>query len=63
MTVAAGADSSFPEPTVAGQTLTATAVRRTRSGRSGLYDVTVVDEQGDAVAEFRGRSRTTSRTF
>lgn len=63
VTVAAGADISFLKSTVAGQTLTATAVRRTRSGRSGLYDVTVVDEQGDAVAEFRGRSRTTSRTF
>ena len=49
--------------TVAGQTLTATAVRRTRSGRTGLYDVSVVDEQGDAVAEFRGRSISTNRTF
>lgn len=63
VTVAAGADISFLKPTVAGQTLTATAVCRTRTGRSGLYDVTVVDEQGDAVAEFRGRSRTTSQTF
>ncbi|WP_246878266.1 hydroxyphenylacetyl-CoA thioesterase PaaI [Microbacterium sp. BLY] len=63
VTVAAGADISFLKPTVAGQTLTATAVRRTRTGRSGLYDVTVVDEQGDPVAEFRGRSRTTSQTF
>lgn len=62
VTVAAGADISFLKPTVAGQTLTATAIRRTRTGRSGLYDVTVVDEQGDAVAEFRGRSRTTSQT-
>ncbi|KYJ98461.1 hydroxyphenylacetyl-CoA thioesterase PaaI [Microbacterium sp. CH1] len=63
VTVAAGADISFLKPTVVGQTLTATAIRRTRTGRSGLYDVTVVDEQGDAVAEFRGRSRTTSQTF
>lgn len=63
VTVAAGADISFLKPTVAGQTLTATAVRRTRTGRSGIYDVTVVDEQGDPVAEFRGRSRTTSRTL
>lgn len=63
VTVAAGADISFLKPTVAGQTLTATAVRRARSGRSGVYDVTVTDEQGDPVAEFRGRSRTTSQTF
>ncbi|EYT58367.1 MULTISPECIES: hydroxyphenylacetyl-CoA thioesterase PaaI [Microbacterium] len=63
VTVAAGADISFLKPTVSGQTLTATAIRRARTGRSGIYDVTVVDEQGDTVAEFRGRSRTTSQTF
>ncbi|WP_127794562.1 hydroxyphenylacetyl-CoA thioesterase PaaI [Agromyces sp. LHK192] len=63
VTVAAGADISFLKSTVAGQTLTATAVRRTRSGRTGIYDVTVVDEQGDAVAEFRGRSISTNRSF
>lgn len=63
VTVAAGADISFLKPTVSGQTLTATAVRRSLSGRSGIYDVTVVDERGDPVAEFRGRSRTTSQTF
>lgn len=62
ITVAAGADITFLKSTVAGQTLTATAVRRTRSGRTGLYDVSVVDEHGDAVAEFRGRSLTTNRT-
>jgi acyl-CoA thioesterase len=57
-TVAAGADITFLKATHAGQTLRATAVERARSGRSGLYDVTVVDETGDVVAEFRGRSRT-----
>lgn len=62
VTVAAGADITFLSSTVAGQTLTATAVRRVRAGRTGLYDVTVVDETGDAVAEFRGRSFTTNRT-
>ncbi|WP_226532308.1 hydroxyphenylacetyl-CoA thioesterase PaaI [Microbacterium paraoxydans] len=63
VTVAAGADISFLKSTVSGQTLTATAVRRTRTGRSGIYDVTVTDELGDTVAEFRGRSRTTNQTF
>lgn len=63
VTVAAGADISFLKATVAGQTLTATAVRRTRTGRNGLYDVSVVDEHGDAVAEFRGRSLATDRTL
>lgn len=62
VTVAAGADITFLKSTVAGQTLTATAVRRIRSGRTGLYDVTVVDEQGDPVAEVRGRSISTNRS-
>lgn len=62
VTVAAGADITFLKSTRAGQTLTATAVRRVVSGRTGLYDVTVTDETGDAVAEFRGRSITTNRT-
>jgi acyl-CoA thioesterase len=61
VTVAAGADITFLKPTTAGQTLTATAVRRAGRGRTGLYDVTVVDESGDAVAEFRGRSFSTDR--
>ncbi|KHK98668.1 aromatic compound degradation protein PaaI [Microbacterium mangrovi] len=61
VTVAAGADIAFLKSTTAGQTLTATAVRRVRSGRNGLYDVTVTDETGDVVAEFRGRSFTTNR--
>jgi acyl-CoA thioesterase len=63
VTVAAGADITFLKSTHAGQTLTATAVRRTRSGRTGLYDVSVVDEHGEAVAEFRGRSLSTNRTL
>jgi acyl-CoA thioesterase len=61
VTVAAGADITFLKSTRAGQTLTATAVRRARSGRTGIYDVSVTDETGAAVAEFRGRSFTTNR--
>lgn len=61
ITVAQGADIAFLKSTTAGQTLTATAVRKTRSGRSGLYDITVVDDTGDVVAEMRGRSFTTDR--
>lgn len=61
VTVAAGADITFLKSTHAGQTLTATARRRVVSGRTGLYDITVTDETGDAVAEFRGRSITTNR--
>ncbi|WP_207481510.1 hydroxyphenylacetyl-CoA thioesterase PaaI [Microbacterium sp. SD291] len=61
VTVAAGADITFLRSTGGGQTLTATAVRRALNGRTGVYDVTVTDETGDAVAEFRGRSITTNR--
>lgn len=61
VTVSAGADISFLKATRAGQTLTATALVRSATGRSGIYDVTVVDETGDVVAEFRGRSRTLAR--
>ena len=37
--------------------LVAEASERSRFGRSGVYDVTVRRENGDVVAEFRGRSR------
>ncbi|WP_171013164.1 hydroxyphenylacetyl-CoA thioesterase PaaI [Microbacterium sp. 2FI] len=63
ITVAAGADISFLKSTHAGQTLTATARRRVVSGRTGVYDVTVTDEGGDVVAEYRGRSVATSRSL
>src|SRR4051812_40625367 len=44
VTLAAGADITFLKATRAGQTLRATAVERALRGRSGIYDVTVVDE-------------------
>src|SRR2546423_957276 len=56
VTVAAGADIDFVTSAHEGDVLTATAVERTRYGRSGIYDVSVL--RGDEViAEFRGRSR------
>jgi len=61
VTVAAGADITFLKSTTVGQTLRATAIERVRRGRTGLFDVTVVDESGDVVAEFRGRSIATDR--
>ncbi|MFJ3672710.1 hydroxyphenylacetyl-CoA thioesterase PaaI [Streptomyces sp. NPDC090106] len=61
VTVAAGADVEFVAPAHEGDVLVATARERTRFGRSGIYDVTVV--RGDEViAEFRGRSRTLRST-
>ena len=60
VTVAAGADVTFLATTTVGDTLTATAVLRSRAGRSGIYDVQVTDQDGGVVAEFRGRSRRTN---
>ena len=54
--VAAGADVAFLAPVREGDRLVAEAVERVRSGRSGLYDVTV-RRDGEPVLEFRGRSR------
>jgi acyl-CoA thioesterase len=55
-TVASGGDITFLRPVARGAEITADAVERALSGRSGLYDVTLrVD--GEPVAEFRGRSR------
>ncbi|GGX84030.1 hypothetical protein GCM10010358_42780 [Streptomyces minutiscleroticus] len=61
VTVAAGADIDFVAPARRGDVLLARARERTRFGRSGIYDVSVV--RGDEViAEFRGRSRTVRST-
>jgi acyl-CoA thioesterase len=59
VTVASGADITFLAPVREGDVLVATAIERARSGRSGIYDVTV-RRGDDIVAEFRGRSRTIS---
>ncbi len=64
VTVAAGFDVVFVAASRLGDDLVATAVERTRHGRSGVYDVTVtaVREDGpQVVAEFRGRSRSLGR--
>ncbi|PWU47859.1 hydroxyphenylacetyl-CoA thioesterase PaaI [Micromonospora sp. S4605] len=58
VTVAAGGEITFVRPAREGDLLIARATERTRYGRSGIYDVTVSREDGEVVAEFRGRSRT-----
>ena len=57
-TVAQHCSVSFLAPVFLDDKLTATAVERNRSTRSGIYDVTVVNQKGETVAEFRGHSRT-----
>jgi acyl-CoA thioesterase len=60
VTLAQGAEITYLKPVRLGQVLTATAARRAQAGRSGIYDVTVTDETGTPVAEFRGHSRLTT---
>ncbi|MEZ5872357.1 MAG: hydroxyphenylacetyl-CoA thioesterase PaaI [Nitratireductor sp.] len=48
---------SFIAPGKQGDRLTASAVEISRSGRSGIYDVTVTSTDGTVIAEFRGCSR------
>jgi len=57
-TVAQQASIAFLAPATVGARLTARAREVSRRGRSGLYDVTVVNESGETIAEFRGHSRT-----
>ena len=54
---------TFVRPGRPGETLTAAAVERLRSGRSGIYDIRVTGEDGTVVAEMRGHSRTTGGRF
>ncbi|MTJ83635.1 MAG: hydroxyphenylacetyl-CoA thioesterase PaaI [Telmatospirillum sp.] len=56
-TVAAGCDIVFPAAGRLGDTLIAEAVERHLAGRSGVYDVTITNQDGTVLALFRGRSR------
>jgi acyl-CoA thioesterase len=56
ITVAAGAAIDFLAPARLGDELTAVAEERTRSKRTGLYDINVYKQTGEAIAMFRGRS-------
>jgi len=48
---------SYLAPAREGDVLTAVAAETDLSGRSGIYDVTVTDQTGRKIAEFRGFSR------
>jgi acyl-CoA thioesterase len=50
---------TFGRPAKLGERLSARASERLREGRSGIYDITVTNERGEIIAEFRGNSRTT----
>ncbi len=55
-TVASACNIDFLAPGKEGDTLSAEAVEMSASGRTGVYDVTVRDSAGKAIALFRGKS-------
>ena len=54
--VAAGCAIEFLRATQLGEILTATSTEQNISGRHGIYDVRVTNQDGDLVALFRGKS-------
>jgi acyl-CoA thioesterase len=56
-TVAAGASIDYISAARLGDRLTAVAEERALVGRTGIYDVRVVDQKDELIAVFRGRSR------
>ncbi|MGB0127307.1 MAG: hydroxyphenylacetyl-CoA thioesterase PaaI [Rhodocyclaceae bacterium] len=55
-TVASSCSIDFVAPAHAGETLTAVAEERARSGRTGVYDIEIMNGQEHVVAYFRGKS-------
>jgi acyl-CoA thioesterase len=55
-TVGIGCTIDYLAPGRLGDVLTATAIEQSRSGKSGIYDVTVRNQHGMELALFRGRS-------
>ena len=56
LTVASGFGIDILKSAKLGDVLTATAEETSLAGRTGLYDVTVKNQNGDLIAMFRGRS-------
>jgi acyl-CoA thioesterase len=55
-TVASGCSIDYMAGAKAGDVLTATAVEQSRGGRTGVYDITLTNQDGNTVALFRGKS-------
>ena len=58
VTVASGFSIDFLAPGRLGDVLTATCTEQSRTGRTGVYDTLVVNQRGERIALFRGRSYT-----
>jgi acyl-CoA thioesterase len=61
-TVAQHCSITYLAPVSEGDRLTAIARELARSGRSGICDIRIIDQDGRHVAEFRGHSRTVKGT-
>ena len=59
VTFAASASIEFVRPARLGDKLVATASEAHRGGRTGIYDVTVTNQDDEVVSIFRGRSYAT----
>jgi acyl-CoA thioesterase len=55
-TVGAGCSIDYLSPGRAGDVLTAEAVEQALSGKTGVYDIVVTNQEGRKVALFRGKS-------
>ncbi|MGS2722789.1 hydroxyphenylacetyl-CoA thioesterase PaaI [Porticoccus sp. GXU_MW_L64] len=55
-TVASGCSIEYVAPAREEDVLTATAEKKHRAGRLGVYDITVTNQNNDVVAYFRGKS-------
>lgn len=55
-TVASNCSIDFIQPAKINDTLTAIASERSLSGRTGVYDITVINQEHQIIAHFRGRS-------
>ncbi|MRW87297.1 hydroxyphenylacetyl-CoA thioesterase PaaI [Pseudoduganella sp. FT26W] len=56
ITVGAGCTIDYLSPGREGDLLSATAVEQTLAGKSGIYDVKVINQDGRTIAMFRGKS-------
>ncbi|MDK2776816.1 MAG: hydroxyphenylacetyl-CoA thioesterase PaaI [Pseudomonadota bacterium] len=56
VTVAIGCSIDYVAPAYAGDQLAASAVEKSRSGRTGNYDVEIRNQDGSLIAIFHGKS-------
>lgn len=58
LTVASGFSIDFMAPGRLGDVLTASCTEVSKAGRTGVYDTEIVNQRGERLAVFRGRSYT-----